>query len=239
MSRARPAMLIPLIQAHFSFISVICFILQKKRIEALPSKKRRCYMHDIEQQPSQDDATVEITDIPPQEEQQMTPDAGATLLTSGPKRSHRPFATRFLVAGGIVLLVLAVIFSAILFRSRPTSPARSGTAPAQNQLSPQSSSTATPASSSQTVFITVAGGVAYAGADGTVYALSTDNGTLLWHSRIDGAVGDQPVVTGGVVYVTASNDVTATLYALRASDGTVLWRYTNKGPVAPVAIDGG
>jgi outer membrane protein assembly factor BamB len=200
-------------------------------------------MHDIEQKPSQDDSTVEITDLPLQEEQQMAPVPGTIPVTSEPKRSHRPFALRFLATGGIVLLVLAVIFSAILFRSRPASQPGPGTAPAQNQPASQPSPTATSASSStsssQVVAITIVGGVAYAGADGTVYALSTDNGTLLWHSRISGAVGDQPVVAGGVVYVTASTDITATLYALRASDGAQLWHFSSNGPVAPVALDGG
>jgi outer membrane protein assembly factor BamB len=200
-------------------------------------------MHNTEQKPSQDDSTVEITDIPPQEEQQMAPVSGATPVTSEPKRSHRPFAMRFLVPGGIVLLALAVIFSAILFRSQPASPPGSGTAPAQNQPASQTSPAATPASSStsssQVVAITIVGGVAYAGADKAVYALRSTDGTMLWHSSIDGAVGDQPVVAGGVVYVTASTDVTATLYALRASDGVQLWHFSSNGPVAPVALDGG
>jgi len=206
-------------------------------------------MRDIEHKPSADDSTVEITDIPPQEEQQVAPVLGATAMTSEPRRSRRPFALRFLAAGGIVLLALAVIFSAMLFRNRPASQPGPGTVTAQNQPASQPNPTATPMSSStstsQVVAITIVGGVAYAGADGTVYALSTDNGTLLWHSRISGAVGDQPVVAGGVVYVTASaditapTDVTATLYALRASDGTQLWHYTSNGLAGAVVIDGG
>jgi len=181
-------------------------------------------MRNIEHKPSQDDAIIETTEIPSQEEQQMT---------SGPKRSHRPFALRFLVTGGIVLLALAVIFSAMLFRSRPDSQPRPGTVTAQNQPTSQASLTATPASSStstsQVVAITIAGGVAYAGADKTVFALRASDGTLLWRSNIDGGVGDQPVVAGGVVYVTASTDSTATLYALRAGDGAQLWHRTSNG----------
>lgn len=201
-------------------------------------------MHDIEHKPSQDDSTVEITDIPSQEEQQVTPESGITAMTSEPKRSHRPFAMRFLVPGGIVLLALAVIFSAILFRSQPASPPGSGTAPAQNQPASQTSPAATPASSStsssQVVAITIVGGVAYAGADKAVYALRSTDGTLLWRSSIDGGVGDQPVVAGGVVYVTASTDITATLYALRASDGALLWHRTSNGPEisTPIVANG-
>ncbi len=200
-------------------------------------------MHDIEQKPSQDDSTVEITDLPLQEEQQMAPVPGAIPVTSEPKRSHRPFALRFLATGGIVLLVLAVIFSAILFRSRPASQPGPGTAPAQNQPTSQPSPTATSASSStnssQVVAITIVGGVAYAGADKAVYALRSTDGTLLWRSSIDGGVGDQPVVAGGVVYVTASTDITATLYALRSSDGALLWHYTSNGGIStPVVANG-
>jgi outer membrane protein assembly factor BamB len=201
-------------------------------------------MHDIEQQSSQDDSTVEVTDIPRQEEQQMAGDAGLTPMTIEPEHPRRPSAMRLLAAGGIVLLVLAVIFSAALFAGRPSSQPGSGTAPAQNQSTSQPSPTATAASSStsssQLVSITIAGGVAYAGADRVVSALRTNDGTLLWRSRIDGAVGDQPVVVDGVVYVTASTDTTATLYALRARDGVQLWHTTSNGPEisTPVVANG-
>src|SRR5215469_5677575 len=140
------------------------------RVEVLLSKKRRCHMRDIEQQPSQDDSPVEITDIPRQDEQQAAPVPGTIPVTIEPERSRRPFNLRFIATGGIILLVLAVIFSAMLFRSRPFLQSRPGTAPAQNRpTSPAGSSM----SSSQAVFITIVGGVAYAGADVTVSALRT------------------------------------------------------------------
>ena len=201
-------------------------------------------MHDIEHKPSQDDSTVKITDAPQQEDRQAVPGAGTTPVTSGPKRPRPPLTMRYLVAGGIVLLVLAVIFSVVLVRSRPSSQPGSVTPPAQTQSSSQPSPTATPASSpagsSQFVYITIADGIAYAGAGTTVDALRTGNGSLLWRSRIDGAVGDQPVVAGGVVYVISSTDITATLYALRESDGTQLWHYTSNGPEmsTPVVASG-
>jgi outer membrane protein assembly factor BamB len=199
-------------------------------------------MHDIERKPSQDDSTVEITDLPRGEGAEG--EAGATPMTSGPKRPRQPSAIRFFVAGGIALLVLAVIFSVVLVRSRPSSQPRSGTTPAQTQPSSQPSPTATPASapagSSQFVYFTIANGVAYAGANTVVYALRTDNGSLLWRSRIDVAVGNQPVVAAGVVYVNAGNDITATLYALRESDGTQLWHYTSNGPeMSTPVVDSG
>ncbi len=201
-------------------------------------------MHDIEHKPSQDDSTFRITGAPRQEDQQMVPAPGATPMTSGPKRPRSPLTMRYLVAGGIVLLVLAVIFSVVLLRSRPSSQPGSVTPSAQSQPSSQPSPTATPASSpagsSQFVYITIADGIAYAGAGTAVDALRTGNGSLLWRSTIDGAVGDQPVVAGGVVYVISSTDITATLYALRESDGTQLWRYTSNGPEmsTPVVASG-
>jgi outer membrane protein assembly factor BamB len=208
-------------------------------------------MHDIERKPSQDDSTIEITDLPPASPSAPSPlhgegrgEAVTTPMTSGPKRPRQSLAMRYLVAGSIVLLVLAVIFSVVLVRSRPTSQPRSGTAPAQTQPSSQPSATATPASSSagssQFAYITIADGIAYAGAGTTVSALRTDTGSLLWRSRIDQAVGDQPVVANGVVYVNAGNDITATLYALRESDGTQLWHYTSNGPeMSTPVVDSG
>jgi len=210
----------------------------------ITEKRGRSHMHDIEQKPSQDDSTVEITDIPPQEEQRVVPESGTVPVTSEPKHPRRPSATRLLAAGGVVLLLLAVIFSVVLFASRPSSKPGPGTVSIQNQPTSQPSLTATPASSStnssQLVSITIAGGVAYSGADGVVSALRTNDGTLLWRSRIDGAVGDQPVVFDGVVYVTASTNITATLYALRASDGAQLWHTTSNGPEisTPVVANG-
>src|SRR6266487_4764502 len=214
-------------------------------------------MHDIERKPSQDDSTVEIADLRPQEDRQVASPfpsplhgegaedgAGATPMTSGPKRPRQPLAIRYLVAGGVVLLVLAVIFSVVLVRSRPPSQPRSSTVPAQTQPSSQPSATPTPASSSagssQFVYITIANGVAYAGAGTAVNALRSDTGSLLWRSRIDEAVGDKPVVANGVVYVNAGNDITATLYAWRESDGTQLWHYTSNGPgmSTPVVANG-
>ncbi len=44
-------------------------------------------MHDIEHMPSRDDSTVEITDIPRQEEQQVAPDSGTTPMTSRRRNS--------------------------------------------------------------------------------------------------------------------------------------------------------
>src|SRR5258708_31638254 len=122
-------------------------------------------MHDIEIKPAQDDATVKITDLP-----------------------RQPFARRSLVAGSVVLLVLAVIFSVVLLRGQSSSQSGPGRAPAQTQPTSQPSPTATSVSSadgsSQLVYMTIANDVAYAGSATAVDALHTNNGTLLWSSKI-------------------------------------------------------
>src|SRR5260370_41182132 len=121
-------------------------------------------MHEIERKPAQDDATVKITDLP-----------------------RQPFARRSLVAGGVVLLVLAVIFSVVLLRGQSSSQSGPGRAPAQTQPTSQASPTATPVSSadgsSQVVFMTIANDIAYAGSATAVYALHTNNGTLPSRSK--------------------------------------------------------
>ncbi len=189
-------------------------------------------MHDIEQNSSQGNAAVKRTNVPRQTDRQAMPGAGAVPVTSETKDSRWP-SMLFLLVGGAILLVLAVIFSGAVVSSYPSSQPKS-------QSGLRSTPTSSPANSSQSVFITIADGVAYTGADGTVYALRTGKGTLRWHSQIDGAVGDQPVVVDGVIYVTASTDTTATLYALRESDGSQLWHTTSNGPEisAPVVVNG-
>jgi outer membrane protein assembly factor BamB len=174
-------------------------------------------MHDIERKPDQDDATVKITDLP-----------------------RQPFARRSLVAGAVVLLVLVVIFSVVLLRGQSSSRPGPGRAPTQMQPTSQATPVSSADGSSQMVFITIANDIAYAGSTAAVYALHTNNGTLLWRSKIEGSVGDQPVVANGVVYVIASTNITATLYALRESDGTQLWHRTSNGPgiSTPIVANG-
>src|SRR5258706_1467878 len=164
-------------------------------------------MHDIERKPAQDDATVKITDLP-----------------------RQPFARRSLFAGAVVLLVLAVIFSVVLLRGQSSFRPGPGRAPTQTQPTSQATPVISANGSSQLVYMTIANDVAYAGSATAVYALHTNNGTLLWRSKIEGYVADQPEVGEGVAYVIASSDITATLYALRERDGTPLLHPTSYGP---------
>src|SRR5260370_33266752 len=106
-------------------------------------------MHEIERKPAQDDATVKITDLP-----------------------RQPFARRSLVAGSVVLLGLAVIFSVVLLRGQSSSQSGPGRAPAQTQPTSQPRPTATSVSSaegsSQVASMTIATDISYADSTTTV-----------------------------------------------------------------------
>jgi len=191
-------------------------------------------MHDIEHKSEQDDSAVEITPLQPQAEPAFAPAQNGSTATGGQKL---PRAWRYTIAGGTVLLVLAVIFASILALTRP----KVNQAPPTKSTPATSSSTLpTPATkpipskvwAGHNVSLTIAGGVAYLGTqDSAVYALNTSNGALLWRYKIDGSVDVQPLVANGVVYVTTfvGQGGPANIYALRASDGSLLWRYNSNG----------
>ncbi len=67
-------------------------------------------MHDIEHKSEQDDSAVEVTPLQPQEKRTFTPAQNGSTTAEGQKL---PRAWRYAIAGGIVLLVLAVIFAGI------------------------------------------------------------------------------------------------------------------------------
>lgn len=206
-------------------------------------------MHDIEQHSTQDDSAVEITDLQPQKEPVPTPiEKGAT--TTG--RRKLPRAWRYILIGGTVLLVLAVIFAGVLSLANqrakqspvvgltPTPVATTpptSTIGAKTLPTPISTPIPAPALSNQNVNVTVAGGVAYLSTTASntstshnpVYALRLSNGSLLWHQKIDGSADQAPLVANGVVYVTSyvGQSGPAHVYALRANDGSLLWRYDN------------
>src|ERR1700730_14207516 len=100
-------------------------------------------MHDIERKPAQDDATVKITDLPRQEDQQVAPESDS-MMSREPTRPRQPFARRSLAAGGVLLLVFTIKFSMVLLRGQSSSQPGPGRAPAQTQPTSQPSPTATP-----------------------------------------------------------------------------------------------
>ncbi len=189
-------------------------------------------MHDIEHKSEQDDSAVEVTPLQPQEKRTFTPAQNGSTTAEGQKL---PRAWRYAIAGGIVLLVLAVIFAGILSSRKQT--ANQTSHPRSTPVT-SSSSLPTPATKpiqspvwvGHNVSMTIVDSVAYLGtADNAVYALRISNGALLWHHKIDGSVDVQPLVTNGVVYATSfvGQGGPAYVYALRASDGSSLWSYSS------------
>ena len=82
-----------------------------------------------------------------------------------------------------------------------------------------------PGSSDNTVQVTVANGIAYAGTSNQdVYALRTNNGSLLWHAQVEGSVQELPLVVHDIVYISSlvGQDGPAYLSALRTGNGTLL-----------------
>ena len=88
----------------------------------------------------------------------------------------------------------------------------------------------------------VASGVLYVASilDGTVYALHTRDGSLLWRAHTsNGHAGvSSPLVVNGILYVVGEAD--GTLYALRTSDGSPLWHVQTGYPSVslPQAVKG-
>jgi outer membrane protein assembly factor BamB len=206
-------------------------------------------MRDIEQHSTQDDSAVEITDLQPQKEPAPTPVEKGSTTT---ERQKLPRAWRYILLGGTVLLVLAVIFAAVLSLANqrakqspvvgltpttvPTTPPTSMIG-ATTLPTPASKPIPAPALSDQNVNVTIAGGVAYlstsvsypSSQNNVVSALRTSNGALLWHQKIEGSTDQAPLVANGVVYVTSYVGQSGPdyVYALRASDGSLLWRNSN------------
>jgi outer membrane protein assembly factor BamB len=68
---------------------------------------------------------------------------------------------------------------------------------------------------------------------GTVYALNSTTGSMVWSFKADFGVFTSPSVTNGIVYVSSED----TLYALNASTGNQIWS-TQRADTSPVVADG-
>jgi outer membrane protein assembly factor BamB len=208
-------------------------------------------MHNVKQDSSQDNSAVKRTELPAGEELHAQPFQGEMTIT---RKLKMPRGWLYMLAGGTVLLVLAVILAGVLSsRSQslkqpvhsvplPVPTAITGSISPRSIAAPKGKPIVSPVWSDHNVSVTIVDGVAYAGTyDNTAYALRVSNGTLLWHTRIEGAVGELPVVVNGVVYFNSfvGQIGPAYLSALRASDGTLLWRYsTDSYILGPTMGDG-
>jgi outer membrane protein assembly factor BamB len=185
------------------------------------------YMHNVEHESSQNDSAVMMTELP-----------------TGKERSWQR-----IFAGGTVFLVLVVILAGVL--SSCSQPANSSTHSGSVAVPiPLSRSIPAPTAkpiiasvwSDHNVSVTTADDVAYiATDDNALYALRVNNGSMLWHTGIDGSVDELPVVANGIVYASSfvGQHGPAYLYALRASDGTVLWRYSGNSYIYSPTVDDG
>src|SRR6266567_1848114 len=184
-------------------------------------------MRDAEHELSQDESAVEITPLPAENELP----AGTVHKSALPVgRAHWSGAWRYILTAIVLCLGLAFLVANVVLLPHQSSKQSS------HSGSPAAASTATPATSNTSndysVNTTIVNGVAYVGAaNGAVYALRSDNGSLLWRHKIDPGAGAAPLVDSGTVYITAGmSDVgPGYLYALRASDGVQLWHDTTRG----------
>ncbi|QBD80725.1 hypothetical protein EPA93_34050 [Ktedonosporobacter rubrisoli] len=86
------------------------------------------------------------------------------------------------------------------------------------------------------------GDVMYAGADIYAYALRASDGRQLWRFKLDGQMGEAPVVANDLVYVNANWGQYAKvnhIYALHANDGSLAWRYDSDSYTPPPTIVNG
>ena len=83
----------------------------------------------------------------------------------------------------------------------------------------------------------VAGDRLFVGAsNGVLYALSRQNGALLFRQQLEGGIVGRGVVAADVVYVGTQG---GRLYALSGRSGKTLWSYLCKGPIASTPVIAG
>ena len=117
-------------------------------------------------------------------------------------------------------------------KSSPTTASATTSTPSTGKARVLPTPTAQPVNAAATngysTQMVIADGVAYVGTvNNAFYALRASDGSLLWRTKIDGAVNEPPVVAGGIVYLSTyiGQIGPANVYALRASDGKQLWEY--------------
>lgn len=207
-------------------------------------------MHNV-QESSQDNSSATRAELPAREENTPQSFQSREAQTKRPKLARN---WQYLLGGGTVLLVVLVIVAGVLssHSQTPKQPARSvpqkvPTAIIESGSSrtlpvPTTKPIPSPVSSDHNVSVTVVDGVVYAGtADNAMYALRMSDGSVLWQTKIDGAIEESPVVVNGVVYISSfvGQYGPTYLYALRATDGAVLWRYSGNSYIyAPTVSNG-
>ena len=76
--------------------------------------------------------------------------------------------------------------------------------------------------------------------NGSVYAVDTRSGHILWRFQTHGSMFGSPVVTDDAIYTSADTaNVMSTLFALHQADGSVLWRVQRSEYISGLAVLGG
>jgi outer membrane protein assembly factor BamB len=80
------------------------------------------------------------------------------------------------------------------------------------------------------------GNIVIGASSGTVAAVQSGNGRLLWHVQVSGSILSAPTVSTGMAYIGTN---TGDLYALRVTDGALLWHFSTRGLVSSWQIRDG
>ncbi len=140
--------------------------------------------------------------------------------------NRQSFHIRFLLLSSILICVLIACGQA--FKQPLSSPAPANHSVITRTIPTPITRSAISGVPGNTVNSIVSNGVIYAGTiNQGIYALRANNGSLLWHTRVEGAIEELPLVEQGIVYVSSyvGQNGPAYLSALRISDGIQIWRY--------------
>jgi outer membrane protein assembly factor BamB len=214
----------------------------KKSGNQIIERKRAYLMRDAGHDLSQHDSAVEITPLTPEKELPAAQKLSRGMVHESARqlgRANRSGSRRYILIALALCLVLALFLTTVVVLRHQTAK------PSSHASSLVASPTPTPPSyvpTDYSVNTTIVNGVAYAGAaNGAVYALRTIDGNVLWRHKIDPGASTAPLVSGGIIYITASiSDVgPGTLYALHARDGVELWHYTSRDPLSSTVVANG
>jgi outer membrane protein assembly factor BamB len=124
----------------------------------------------------------------------------------------------------------------------PSPTARSLSSPGGVLPTPSAPQIKAPSITDNSLNLTVSGDVTYVGtANQGLFALRRSNGSLLWHTGLEGGIGELPVVDNQVVFVSSYSGQVGpgTLAALRADNGAILWKYRSNGYIfGPIVQNG-
>jgi outer membrane protein assembly factor BamB len=205
-------------------------------------------MRDVEHEALQNEEPVEFIPLPGGDEH---PAPGEISSRTFPGRAaptdkaRRSGAWRFLLVGGALCVIAALVVSGlVLLRPQPSQQASHFAPPSTASTTSNSAATSSSVSTDFSTNMTIVNGVVYALSENeTVYAMHADNGSVLWQYSANEAteMNGAPLVDNGIVYILAeTSDVgPGTLYTLRASDGARLWSYNANDYLSSLTIAGG